>query len=60
MQLIHAISKAYFLKNGSIKFLKLFLFERYGSEVFHGVSQVLEHKIEESTRHVEGFLPACI
>ena len=28
----------------------LFLLERYGSELFHGTSQVLEHKIEESTR----------
>ena len=28
------------------------------SEVFHAVSQVLEHKIDESTRFVEDFLPA--
>ena len=60
MQFIHAIFKANFLKNGSIKFFMLFLLERYGSEVFHGTSQVLEHKIEESTRNVEGFLPPWV
>ena len=50
--------KLIFSKTARSNFLCFFLLERYESELFNGVSQVLEHKIEEITPYAEGFLPA--